>query len=384
MNLGYEIIEEGDSIIVDLTIPQGSNLELPFLYDDFSRIERYSGGIRVRLPNTVGVNEQLKQGVIVDGEVYELVRLTEPVEKIIEEPTYPIETEPPPSPVPKRIGKIETPPTDYQIFKPLFKPPKKSIEFKASSEKRLERLEKFLQNKKYEFQSSGFGHLKRTALGAEIFFNKFNERDKYAVRLIGFLHQVNPKFFDKKDQNIGFSQEDINLVTRSIKDMKSINEGKVNCNEVGSDECIAVFLSDQILEGSGAYGVKRTCFNLGEVTSFEGNLPETQEQFTKNLIEELEKNSLQRQQFPWFTTRLITYQERWRKGFVEALQAGEKWASIIGLDIFESGLKREDFEKTIIKSCSSDTEALPFDTECRKYVKGEKYHNLSDLLSGFF
>jgi len=398
MGLSYVVKEKDQKVNVEINFTPNSKIRLPFLEDYPFSMQLYTNGLSVTIPQTSQTYEQLKKGVIIDG-VFHDINNVQPVspnnQTHIAKPIFKTEYRPersskdvkpkPQNPFPIKCLNQEQG-TETWIPSVITKDRITTRVYKSEAQQKLERLERNLREEPCKFQSLGFGHLKRTAVGARIFFRRPNEVE-YNIRLLSLLHQKTLEEISRH-KNLTITEEDVYDASNFLNETRLVtseSEGEdVCCNKLGSDISKAVFMSDRLIEGSGAYGVKRMCFHAGEKALDSGKKITNIEDIKSEIITQLENHPIQKDSFPVMARRLTTYQEGWRKTFFEALQENRRWALDTGEKLFMSGLTRQDFEETMNSFQSSEEEVKSLMIESSNYVSGKNYNKLTDMLSDFF
>ncbi len=230
----------------------------------------------------------------------------------------------------------------------------------------------------------GFGHLKRTAIGAKWFARVFGESEDsqniaYLAGLIHDLERPNTELIDHTDLSVNEAKKlmddfDVEQATQD-KVLNFISEHR----EFGDLELSAqwVFLSDKLLEQSGAYVIFRRFYYVGECDDFQ----------TTDFYEAIMTHSTKRmkkfdpQNFDQKVRRLAEYQFDILKKFMKSFEEKQAWALRLGKVFYDYGKQSSPGLENLIRDYVSETDDEKLlQNEAMAYLDGKKYDEFEKLL----
>jgi len=250
----------------------------------------------------------------------------------------------------------------------------------------IEKIEKkvYERTKDIRFVSHGFDHLKRTAIGAKWFAQVFggSESQQSIAYTAGLVHDFErPR--SEKIEHKGISASEAREFLKQFdfdseikkKIIKLVEEHRYVSNLPLIDQVL--FLSDKILEQSGAFIIFRRCVYTGECIDFEG----------KPFFESITTHWKARmarfkpQVYNQKVSRLANYQYSWQLRFFKAFENSEDWAADIAKQCYEEGKKQKKNIIQIIENIETNGEGNDFKKEALLYIKGKKFDEFKKLVS---
>lgn len=255
----------------------------------------------------------------------------------------------------------------------------------------LKRLVEYCK-KEYENADSlahGWGHVNRTAKGAAWFAEKSGgtEREQELAYAAGLLHDTRRKKFDSDSHakegsdnamivlnDYSFNKNEISEIADAIRDHRDLVKWKNTVHQ-------SVYFSDKVFELMGAYMDFRGPFWVGE--KFDVKYKDTDIKPIEALLilyGKANKKIFVSEKYPDFTRNLTCYQKGWNLEFHEGLRNNEDWAVELGLEMFEHGKKRTDFEKVILNYEPKISKQKRWASEMYDYIKGKKFKEFEKMI----
>src|SRR3990167_4426561 len=234
----------------------------------------------------------------------------------------------------------------------------------------------------------GYGHLKRTAIGAKFFARFFGESEQnqdiaYIAGLIHDLERPNTEKIDHADISVREASKFLSYFSldQEIQDKIIL---LIQTHRHAQDIPLSeqwVYLSDKLFEQSGAYVIFRRCYYIGECEDFmhmsideainEAIQSHTQRRMTKF------KPSVFRDE----VKKLAEYQYQWQQSFFSVFVAQETWATRLAHQFVAYGReKASSLEKLIDNFEPHHEHGEKFKQEALSYLKGDKYIFFKTLL----
>ncbi|MFZ3077936.1 MAG: HD domain-containing protein [Candidatus Aenigmatarchaeota archaeon] len=234
------------------------------------------------------------------------------------------------------------------------------------------------------------GHIKRTADGAVWFVKNRGgtEREQELAYAAGLLHDIRRKRFNSKFhamesslaapkilKRYSFTEDERNEIIIAVRDHSYLTDWKSLVHQ-------SVYLSDKILELMGAYLDFRAPFYIGEkfeeVYKIKGVKPL---EAILSFYQEYKNKIFIPSKYPDFVGNFVNYQMKWNLEFVESLENNKEWAIELGMNMFECGRKRIDFEKTIMNYEPNGIMQKKWADEMQSYVKGSKFKEFEKMIT---
>ncbi len=242
---------------------------------------------------------------------------------------------------------------------------------------RISEIEALVRNKTENAAvSHGFGHLRRTAIGARWFSKMLGgtpEHQRIAY-IAGLVHDFSRPLTERTDHagksvseagkflsKLDFDKDMINSILRMVEIHREAGAVPL------PDQC--VFLSDKIFEQMGAYATIRRCMYVGECKDYKGMDPV--ESIIAQFSARMKKFSPE--SFDKKFISLVKYQYGWPLSFFEAFKHSEKWAMDFSRYFYECGKRRTTMEKSIRGYCPLNIIGKSFIMEAISYVNSRKY-----------
>ena len=250
----------------------------------------------------------------------------------------------------------------------------------------IEEIEKkvYERTKDIRFVSHGFDHLKRTAIGAKWFAQLFggSERQQNIAYIAGLVHDFERPRSEKiehKDisaeearkflEQFRFAAEIIEQIIRMVEEHRYVS----NLPPINQ----TLFLSDKILEQSGAFIIFRRCVYAGECIDFEG----------KPFFESITAHWKARmarfrpQVYNQKVSRLANYQYDWQLRFFKAFENSEDWAVDIAKQCYEEGKKQKKSIVQIVEDIEVSNDGKDFKEEALLYINGKKFKRFEEMIA---
>ena len=231
----------------------------------------------------------------------------------------------------------------------------------------------------------GFMHLKRTAVGARWFSECFGGTKEegdiaYVAGLIHDLKRPSMEKIDHTDISINEAKKVLSMFSFDEIERKQIITF-IGEHRVFHDVPLlkqSVFLSDKLLEQSGAYLVFRRSYYVGECEDF---LTTPFEEAMK-LHWEKKMKKFSPEQFDAKVRKLALSQFAWVKEFLDAFFQKKPWAQSVAKDFYAFGRDhRPDLDLLIQSYTSEHPETRRFQEEAVHYVEGKKYRFFKLLIT---
>jgi HD superfamily phosphodiesterase len=231
----------------------------------------------------------------------------------------------------------------------------------------------------------GFMHLRRTAIGAKWFTECFGGTKEdgdvaYVAGLIHDLKRPSTEKIDHTDISVNEAKKVLSMFSLDEIERKQIIT-LIGEHRVFHDVPLfqqSIFLSDKLLEQSGAYLVFRRNYYIGECEDFR-TLP-----FEEAVILHWESKMKKffPEQFHEKVRKLALSQFAWVKEFFDAFLQKKPWAQSIAKDFYAFGRDhRPDLDLLIQSYTSEHPETRRFQEEAVHYVEGEKYRFFKSLIT---
>jgi len=231
-----------------------------------------------------------------------------------------------------------------------------------------------------------FDHLKRTAIGAKWFAEKFgcDKELQEKAYLSGLLHDVyRPPSDLRHAQTLSKDYDDaveilkeFNLSDELIAEVTLPIKTHRRWDNTDNILCKCIFLSDKILENMGAMIVFRRNMYLAETTDYVG--VELEEavvtQYEKRL--QLYKPEI----FPNNFLKLANYQYSWPLNYIESYKKKEEWAIYLNEYCFKKGKENAEFEQMIEEFEPKFEKDSEYKEETLQYLQGSKFKSFERLL----
>ena len=249
----------------------------------------------------------------------------------------------------------------------------------------LNKIEKFvISNTKTQSPTHGFGHLQRTAKGAEWFAEVFgsSKEEQEIAYLGGLIHDLKRPSSEKVDHtNLSVEEgkkvlEKFNISAETAKKILELISLHREFNNVPLSSQW-VFLADKLLEQSGAFLIFRRSYYIGECedfknsTLFESTLPYWTKRMEKFSPEKFDKR----------VRKLADYQYKWNKEFVDNFSKKMSWAVKLAKIFFEYGRQGEKNLEQLIKDYKpEDNNSDMIKKEALDYLSGKKYKDFQKMI----
>lgn len=230
----------------------------------------------------------------------------------------------------------------------------------------------------------GFEHLKRTAEGAAWFAKSFgeSEENQQTAYLAGLIHDLERPNTEKIDhaqisvreakqvlQNFKVSDIDKKKVLQQISEHREFESATLDTQWV--------FLSDKILEQSGAYVVFRRFYFIGECEDYKDMdfFASSMEQWNYRM----KKFSPEKYAKP--VRKLAAKQFVWQTEFMDDFVKKSTWAVELGKTFFDHGrLAHKNLKQLIQNFASKYPQSRKFQQEALAYMNKERYQEFEKLL----
>jgi len=249
----------------------------------------------------------------------------------------------------------------------------------------IKEIELFIKNQTNKLSPiHGFGHLKRTAIGAgwlASFFGESEEEQQIAY-LAGLIHDLKRPPTEKIDHT-RISIQEAEKVLEKFRIEKEIRKKTLSLvsshryPKKGLPYLQWVFLADKILEQSGAYLIFRRsyyggeCEDLKEMSFPEASFQLWRERMTKFPPEKFDKK----------VRKLADYQFSWQSEFVKAFSKKKLWALNLAKIFYNYGrMGKKNFEELIEDYQSKSPEDERIKKEALAYIKGKKFSEFKKML----
>lgn len=230
----------------------------------------------------------------------------------------------------------------------------------------------------------GYEHLRRTGLGAWFFAQAFGETREgqdiaYVAGLIHDLKRPSTEKIDHTDISVDeakkilvmfkISGETTDKILAMIQSHRNFQEIPLNQQYV--------FLSDKLLEQSGAYIIFRRCYYVGECEDFkdtpfkEAMFHHWKERMTKFTPDKYHE----------CVRKLATYQYKWQQDFFDAYLNEQEWAVPLAKNFFDYGRGGQMNLWELVKNYDADfPESKRIKDEAFAYMEQKKYSDFKKLL----
>lgn len=230
----------------------------------------------------------------------------------------------------------------------------------------------------------GFGHLKRTAIGAQFFAKVFKtpiqeQEIAYTAGLIHDLERPNTEKIDHADISVREAREFLTnfSINQEIKDeILLLIQTHRHPQDIPLNQQW-VYLSDKLLEQSGAYVIFRRSYYVGECEDFtdisledalKSHMNARMEKFRPDVFHKKVRN-------------LASYQYQWQVEFINSFLNKEKWATRLARQFGEYGRKKMPELGKLIKTFEPIThQDQKIKEETLSYITGNKYSFFEKLL----
>ena|SRR3989344_6945232 len=228
-----------------------------------------------------------------------------------------------------------------------------------------------------------YGHLGRTAIGAQ-FFSRFfgeSEEDQGIAYVAGLIHDLERPNTEKIDHSDISVREATKFLSPFSVDQETKDEIilLIQTHRHAQDIPLSeqwVYLSDKLFEQMGAYVIFRRSYYVGECEDFINVSME--EAVTSHMKTRMEK--FHPDVFNIKLRKLAEYQYEWEKEFINAFEKKEKWAWQLTQQFYTAGRKKTPFESLINSFLPLGVEDLKFKDEAIAYIYGKKYSFFESLL----
>lgn len=229
----------------------------------------------------------------------------------------------------------------------------------------------------------GFGHLKRTAIGARWFVGilKGSGEEKKIAYLAGLIHDLKRPLSEKVDHSelsvnearkvLGKFEVEEELAEKVLEMIGAHREASGNNLIVQS-----VYLSDKILEQSGAYNTLRRCTFVGECFDYrDWNWKKAIDyQFTWRM------KKFNPAVFPERFLELVEYQYAWMAEYFEAFKRNEEWALGLGKICHGTGRAHGMGFEEMIENLGESGEIGRYRKEALDYINGNKFKEFEGMI----
>lgn len=246
----------------------------------------------------------------------------------------------------------------------------------------IERLTKE-RTKNVAAATHNFSHLKRTAEGARWFCKVLDgtKEEQEISYVAGLVHDFERPLSEVEHKDISFTEAKRFLEDFQInKDQKKKILSMVKEHRYVSDMPIlqqCLFLSDKLLEQSGAYIIFRRCVYVGECLDF------MKTDFSKATVFHW-KERMGRFKPAVFDKRfraLAEYQYAWQKTFLTAFNNNENWAVDMARVCYEVGRKHNKTLEGTIRTINTTKEGKRFKDEALSYISGRKFTEFRKMIA---
>lgn len=247
-------------------------------------------------------------------------------------------------------------------------------------------IEKKVQErtKNIKFVSHSFNHLKRTAVGARWFtkiFSGTNEQQEIAY-IAGLIHDFERPLSEKIEHKDISKEEAEKFLKQFVFDeaikekiIKMVEEHRYVSELPLLEQCL--FLSDKLLEQSGAFIIFRRCVYIGECLDFK------EKPFHDSIIEhwKMRMNRFKPEKFHEKLSKLAHHQYDWQTRFFCAFENNEDWAVNIAKLCYDEGRSQAKTLVQIIEDIPAKGEGNEFKNEALLYIGGEKFPQFEKMIS---
>jgi len=225
-----------------------------------------------------------------------------------------------------------------------------------------------------------WGHIKRTAHGAEFFVRTLggSEEDQKLAYIAGLLHDLVRPITEERChaetssekagevllQFPGLDDGNMQRIIQAVKDHRR--------PALWKDELhLSVYLADKILEHMGAYLDFRACVWAGELYHTDFHDMEPLEAILAYY--KMSAGKFLSKRFPEPVGPLVDAQREWNIQFLTALNEDEEWAQDMATRMFITGKNKLDFEQTVRSFEPECEKQQKWKDEMMAYVEGEKW-----------
>lgn len=229
----------------------------------------------------------------------------------------------------------------------------------------------------------GYGHLRRTAIGARFFSRFFGESEEdqgiaYVAGLIHDLERPNTEKIDHSDISVREATKFLASfsIEQGIKDKIIL---LIQTHRHAQDIPLSeqwVYLSDKLFEQMGAYVIFRRGYYVGECEDFMDI--SMNEAFSSHMKTRMKK--FHPDVFNIKLRKLAEYQYKWEEEFITAFEKKEKWAYQLTQQFYIAGREKTPFESLINSFLPLGVEDQKFKDEAVEYMHGKKYPFFESLL----
>ena len=231
----------------------------------------------------------------------------------------------------------------------------------------------------------GFCHLKRTAIGAKWFSQIFGgtKEEQDIAYIAGLLHDM------KRPDTSTIDHTEISVeATKSVLHMFSVDSTiaekivqQVSEHRTFHDTPVlyqSVFLSDKLLEQSGAYIIFRRNYHVGENVDY-AHIP-FEEAISKSWTQRLARFSPEKFAIPVRAFAFYQYKQATR--FFSAFQQHTEWAQSLAKDfyLFGQDTHAKDLDALITSYRSSHNDIQELQQEASDYIHGKKYSAYESMI----
>ena len=231
--------------------------------------------------------------------------------------------------------------------------------------------------------SHDFDHLKRTAIGAKWFAEIFGctEKEQQAAYIAGLVHDFERPLSEVEHKYISLNEAKKFLGNFLIENktknkiLKMVEEHRYVSDLSLTQPCL--FLSDKLLEQSGAFIVFRRCTYIGECLDFK-DVP-----FFDAMVShwKTRMNKFKPEKFHKKVSKLANYQYDWQIRFFKALEINEDWAITIAKECYGIGQNHNKTLVNTIKNIKVEKDGIDFKKEALLYIEGKKFNEFKELVS---
>jgi HD superfamily phosphohydrolase YqeK len=250
----------------------------------------------------------------------------------------------------------------------------------------LKQIENIVKEKTKSVKSiaHGFGHLKRTAMGARWFVVRVNgsKKEQDLAYIAGLIHDLYRPLTEKIDHTESSVKDARNLLLELNVDRDVINMvlELIKVHRKPSEKSIfkqSVYLADKIFEQMGAYVTFRVCAYVGECKDYL-NVPPME--VIKRYFE-MRINRISKSDFPKKLSGLVNYQWKWLMEYASALNKEEKWAICIAKTAYENGRTHKLSLENMIKNFKPKSKkGIEYKKEALDYINGKKFNRFELLI----
>ena len=229
----------------------------------------------------------------------------------------------------------------------------------------------------------GLGHLKRTATGARWFVEilKGSEEEGEIAYLAGLIHDLKRPLSEKIDHSelsVNEAKKVLGKFEVGEAQAKRVLEMVGAHREVSGNDLIvqSVYLSDKILEQSGAYNTIRRCRFVGECIDYRDWewKRAIDYQFTWRM------KKFNPAVFPERFLRLVEYQYAWMAEYFEAFKRDEDWALGLGKLCHENGRTHGAGFEEFIENLEEVGGVGRYRKEALDYINGKKFKEFEVMI----